>query len=236
SGPKSSASKTCRISTSPLSHGAFFSHSIASWSDLHFHNQKPATSSFVSANGPSMTLDLPSPSNFTRTPFELGCKPSPASITPAFASSSLNLPMSASSFSLGMMPASEFLSAFTITMNRISSLLLIFWLSTVSRTSESWIDTLRENSFTLPAGLESPSPGELRSFRISQVEFFPQSRALRRDLSLQLRNNRRAAHVFLRTVRRSRVVYRHARARSWQSPLDVRDSPQHIDPLRLDPE
>src|SRR6478672_6408825 len=40
-------------------------------------------------------------------------------MTPAFTSSSLNRPMSASSFSLGIMPASLFRVAFTITMNRI---------------------------------------------------------------------------------------------------------------------
>src|SRR5437588_121559 len=40
---------------------------------------------------------------------------------PAFTSSSLNLPMSASSFSSGILPASESLVAFTITMNRIAA-------------------------------------------------------------------------------------------------------------------
>src|SRR5438132_290963 len=44
-----------------------------------------------------------------------------AGMTPAFASSSLYLPMSARSFWLGMTPASVFLSAFTRTMNRIVS-------------------------------------------------------------------------------------------------------------------
>ena len=55
----------------------------------------------------------------TRAPLELGCSPSPASITPAFTSSSLNFPMSARSFWLGMIPASESLVAFTMTMKRI---------------------------------------------------------------------------------------------------------------------
>src|SRR2546430_12821991 len=40
-------------------------------------------------NGPSVTVLLPPP-NLTRTPFALECSPSPASITPAFTSSSLN--------------------------------------------------------------------------------------------------------------------------------------------------
>jgi len=59
------------------------------------------------------------PENLTRTPFELAWSPSPASITPAFVSSSLNLPISVSSSSLGITPASEFLLALTITMNVI---------------------------------------------------------------------------------------------------------------------
>ena len=45
-------------------------------------------------------------------------------MTPAFTSSSLNLPISASSFSLGITPASEFFVALTITMTRIVVLLL----------------------------------------------------------------------------------------------------------------
>jgi len=45
---------------------------------------------------PSITIRF-SPENLTRAPFELGCNPSPASITPAFVSSSLNLPISVSS-------------------------------------------------------------------------------------------------------------------------------------------
>jgi hypothetical protein len=63
---------------------------------LHFQSQNPATNSLVSANGPSITIRF-SPENLTRAPFELGCNPSPASITPAFVSSSLNLPISVSS-------------------------------------------------------------------------------------------------------------------------------------------
>src|SRR4030095_6929491 len=98
--------------------GQRLTHSIASCSDAHFQSQKPATSSLVSANGPSITVRL-SPENLTRAPFELGCSPSPASITPALISSSLNLPISVSSSALGRTPASEFLSALTSTMNRI---------------------------------------------------------------------------------------------------------------------
>src|SRR5688500_13303250 len=54
-----------------------------------------------------------------RAPFELGCSPSPASITPALISSSLNLPMSASSCSVGITPASDSFDALTSTMKRI---------------------------------------------------------------------------------------------------------------------
>jgi hypothetical protein len=54
SAPKSSGSKSWRISTSsPPSNGAFLSQSIASASEPHFQIQKPAISSLVSAKGPS---------------------------------------------------------------------------------------------------------------------------------------------------------------------------------------
>ena len=42
-----------------------------------------------------------------RAPFELGLRPDPSSITPAFTSSSLYFAISASIFSLGITPASE---------------------------------------------------------------------------------------------------------------------------------
>jgi len=135
SAPKSSASKTWRISASQSipgkGFGQRFAHSIASSIDRTCHSQKPAISSFVSANGPSTTVRLPR-ENLTRAPFELGCSPSPASITPAFTSSSLNFPISVNSLSLGMTPASEFRVALTITMKRIVSLLRINGLERVS--------------------------------------------------------------------------------------------------------
>ena len=55
--------------------------------------------------------ELPSLSNRTRAPFELGSRPSPASITPAFTSSSLYAPISASSCSVGSTPFSRVLVA-----------------------------------------------------------------------------------------------------------------------------
>ena len=47
------------------------------------------------------------PRTCTRSPFELGWRPSPASITPALTSSSLNFPISASIFASGITPASD---------------------------------------------------------------------------------------------------------------------------------
>src|SRR5262249_37429247 len=87
------------------------------------HSQKPAISSFVSANGPSITVRFV-PAKRIRLAFELGWSPPPASITPALTSSSLNLPISARSRSLGITPASESLFALISTMNRIVILLL----------------------------------------------------------------------------------------------------------------
>jgi hypothetical protein len=73
--PKSSASKIGRISISvPPSNGAFFNHATASSMFLTFHSQKPAMSSLVSANGPSITVRW-FPENRTRLPLELGCSP-----------------------------------------------------------------------------------------------------------------------------------------------------------------
>src|SRR5581483_6784900 len=98
--------------------GQRFTHSIASSFDFTCQIQKPAISSLVSANGPSITVRL-FPENLTRAPFELGCRPSPASITPALTSSSLNLAISASSFSSGILPASLSLLALIKIMNRM---------------------------------------------------------------------------------------------------------------------
>src|SRR3954447_3292764 len=95
---------------------------MASSIDRTCQSQKPAISSLVSENGPSIT-DRLFPENLTRAPLELAWSPSPASMTPALASSSLYLPISASSSWLGSTPASEFLSAFTITMTRMFKLL-----------------------------------------------------------------------------------------------------------------
>src|SRR3989441_4300817 len=117
-GPKSSTSNPWRISISPSWKGLRLIHSTGSAIDFTRHSQKPATSSFVSVKGPSITVRFV-PENLTRTPFELGWSPSPASITPAFTSSSLNFPMSVRIFLSGRMPASECLLALTSTITRI---------------------------------------------------------------------------------------------------------------------
>src|ERR1700716_2130593 len=65
-----------------------------------------------------MTVRL-SPEYLTRAPFALAWGPSPASITPALSSSSLNWPISASASLLGSTPASDSSLALTSIMNRI---------------------------------------------------------------------------------------------------------------------
>ena len=73
-GPKPSRSKTGRISITESSFiglGQRFTHSIASSIDFTCQSQKPATSSLVSANGPSTTVRF-GPEKNTRAAFELG--------------------------------------------------------------------------------------------------------------------------------------------------------------------
>src|SRR5712691_3698495 len=124
SGGKSEASKTWRISTSaPSPKGAREAQSIASCLDFAWISQKPATRSLAPGKGPSVTLGSPRVYEM-RAPLEVGWRPSPASITPALAISSLNLPISAKSSLGGITPASEFLSALTSSMNRIVSVSL----------------------------------------------------------------------------------------------------------------
>src|SRR5215471_9594647 len=119
---KSEASKTWRISISysppGTGSGQRLTHSIASSFEFTWNIQNPAISSLSSGNGPSMTVRLPA-ENLTRVPFELGCRPSPASNTPAFVSSSLYFNIAAISSVLGGTPASVFLSALSRIMNRM---------------------------------------------------------------------------------------------------------------------
>src|SRR4051794_17058358 len=126
SGLKSSASQIGRISRSlgpGIGLGHRLAHSTASSIDRTCQIQNPATSSFVSAKGPSVT-DRLVPLKWIRFPNLLGLSPSAASMIPALTSSSLYLPIcanisSAPSISSGLDSASDSLVAFTITMTRI---------------------------------------------------------------------------------------------------------------------
>jgi hypothetical protein len=60
-----------------------------------------------------------------RLPLLLGCSPSPASMTPALTSFSLNLPILAMTFSSGIIPASDSFVALTITMTFIALFSLV---------------------------------------------------------------------------------------------------------------
>src|SRR5258708_21531789 len=76
-------------------------------------------SSCVSLTGPPTTDFLPRGGNLMRAPFALDWSPAPSSMTPAFNSSSLYLPICASLSSLGSCPASLAAWAFTIIMKRM---------------------------------------------------------------------------------------------------------------------
>src|SRR3954467_1971374 len=90
------------------------------------------------------------PSKRTRTPFALGWRPSPASITPAPTSSSLKRVIASTSASSGSWPASDLGSPFTNTITRIS---ISFDLRSLAgslqprRTAVAWIDTTGEDFF-----------------------------------------------------------------------------------------
>jgi hypothetical protein len=94
-------------------------HSSASSFDFVCISQNPATSSFASANGPSMTVALP-PENLTRAPRELGCNPSPASMTPAFTDASFCFTIARRRGSSAIRPVSVYGSALSMTTNRFS--------------------------------------------------------------------------------------------------------------------
>ena len=109
-----------RSSTVVPLNGARFSHSTASSIDETCQIQKPPTSSFVSANGPSMTRLPPSSPKSRRLPSDDGVRPSPASMIPALSSSSLYLPIAANSSSCpAYSPFSLSSVALTSTITRI---------------------------------------------------------------------------------------------------------------------
>src|SRR6202012_4128597 len=155
-GAKSSISKNRRtsifVSCPGCGYGARFAHSSASSGDFTWMIQYPAISSFDSVNGPSTTDFFPSAEYFTRNPFELPCKPAAPSRMPAFASCSLYAPIAAITSSLGILPASESLLAFTIIMYRIVFLLnecpateeIQFPASLLRRTTTNKLDATNE--------------------------------------------------------------------------------------------
>jgi hypothetical protein len=69
-------------------------------------------------NGPSVIVRF-FPEYSMRAPFDVGCKPDRSSSTPAFASSSLYLPIVASISSSGMAPPSVTSFPLTNNMNRM---------------------------------------------------------------------------------------------------------------------
>src|SRR6478609_4386399 len=112
-------------------------HSTASSIDFTCQIQKPATSSLVSLNGPSRN-ERPAPLNTMRLPLELGCSPSPASITPAFTSASLKFIISRKSRSLGILPDSESLLALTNTITFIVVLLFVRAMLALLKRRTAW--------------------------------------------------------------------------------------------------
>src|SRR5258708_1042368 len=92
------------------------------WSEENVQTQNPAMSSFVSANGPSVTVRF-EPENRTRAPRELGVSPPPTTMIPALINSSLNLPMAENISGGGISPASDAFDALTITMTFMTELL-----------------------------------------------------------------------------------------------------------------
>src|ERR1700686_4438628 len=96
-------------------------------------------SSLVSAKGPSMTEVLP-PENRTRAPLALDWSPERSTRTPAFISSSLYLAIAARSSSLGILPASLSLLAWTIIMNLtvLSPSYLLVRSRTMAGTDSGW--------------------------------------------------------------------------------------------------
>ena len=94
-------------------------------------------SSFASANGPWITGHLAAGKAHARA-FRVGCKPSPASITPALMSSSLYFPIATGS-PHGAVAGLGVWSALIGVMNFIVSILLSKGLNRWNRGSRSWL-------------------------------------------------------------------------------------------------
>src|SRR5215471_1454098 len=84
--------------------------------------------SFVSANGPSVTVTLPPALLCTRTPVAPKCTPSVAMSHPAFMPSSMSLPIDAISASVGGRPLG---SCVKMLMKRMYMLLRLTWPATI---------------------------------------------------------------------------------------------------------
>src|SRR2546425_10220354 len=105
----------------------------------------------------------------TFAPLEVGCRPSPASITPDLTSSSLYFVIASRSSVLGISPASDSGLPGTRTMKRIGvSLWWMGWFLPARRTRSVEIDTVRifmvdvRGSLLLPHDSERPSRGRVR--------------------------------------------------------------------------
>src|SRR3984885_2032538 len=120
---------------------------MASSRDLTCKIEKPAMSSLASVKGPSTTVrDLPV--NLTRAPLELGWRPSQASRTPAFVSSSRYLPISSRPCGSGRAPSFSVSGvALAMTINSIGNLLYVErWLGGLLSGVTRWTD-LVDTSF-----------------------------------------------------------------------------------------
>src|SRR3990167_5136958 len=102
-------------SMSPVTAAKRLLHSAASARDCTSRRQKPATSSFDSAKGPSITRHSP-PRKRRRWPLELGPSATAITNTPAFSISTWTVAMAAARAARASSPASKEASALCISM------------------------------------------------------------------------------------------------------------------------
>src|SRR6478735_1316354 len=138
-------------------------HSSASSIERTSHIQKPATSSLVSANGPSVTVRcLPEK-----------CTPAPASRMPALASCSLNSPISRKSSSEGITPFSEFGLALTKTMTRMTCSWGVVGLGSYDTNDERRDrESTRSGDFIRRSKKEDGGPGAAVEWCLSRSDYF----------------------------------------------------------------
>src|SRR5438876_176350 len=197
-----------RISKIPPSYGARLSHSRASSIERTCHSQYPATSSFVSANGPSITVRF-FPSNRTRFPCALGASRPAPTTTPALTSSSLNFWCAAIASGDGAVATSVCSPSLAMISTRIT---VSFWASLAAHLDIEWQAAVS----TLPAcevpewhllrdGLQLKAGGErgvLHEHRHRRRRF---EQLLVRHPEL-LQGVRAMAHGVERAVREARAV------------------------------